>query len=42
MTHCGEYHNHGVSNKSLKRIRNFAGVTNVHTLFKHLDDEMVT
>lgn len=38
MTPCSKYHM--VLIKSSKRIRNFVDVTNMHTLFKQLDDEM--
>lgn len=41
MTPCSKYHMVFLI-KSSKRIRNFVDVTNMHTLFKHLDDEMVT
>lgn len=41
MTPCSKYHMVFLV-KSSKRIRNFVDVTNMHTLFKQLDDEMVT
>lgn len=41
MTPCSKYHMVFLI-KSSKRIRNFVDVTNMHTLFKQLDDEMVT